>query len=367
MLRLLIADDEKNARDKMSHCIDRLQNGLTIIGSTSDGYETYNKILELQPDIVLIDIEMPGLTGLEVIRKVRDAELPTVFIIISSYSEFAYAQEAIRLNVEEYLLKPFLPADVCRAVYKAAEHIQSVNMLPLLPGVLPTPENQTVSFSDRMKSPIVYPFELERELLHILQLENNLDEINACLNSFISFVHKDNSDETARMNCYVILYVELHRFVMSLGGDFASLKSSLNKNVSSPIYETENTLRRLCYEIHDRLVNKKSTGTIISTAVKYIEEYYAKNISLDEVANYIGVSPSYLSSQFSQILHLHFTDYIHKIRIHHAMELIKNQPYLKGYEIGELVGYKSFKYFSQSFRKVTGLTISQYRQQIDTQ
>ena len=64
MLRLLIADDERKARDNMIRCIDHLQNGFTVLSAASDGPESYEKILALRPDIVLIDIEMPGMTGL---------------------------------------------------------------------------------------------------------------------------------------------------------------------------------------------------------------------------------------------------------------------------------------------------------------
>lgn len=120
MLRLLIADDEKDARDKTVRCIDKLQNGFTVVGTASDGYEAYQQICTLRPDIVLIDIAMPGLSGLDVIKRVKKEALPAVFIIISSYQEFSYARDALRLEVEDYLLKPFLPADVCNAVYKAA-------------------------------------------------------------------------------------------------------------------------------------------------------------------------------------------------------------------------------------------------------
>lgn len=367
MLRVLVADDEKNARDRMIRCVDKFQNGLTIVGTASDGYETYDKIISLCPDIVLIDIEMPGMSGLDVIRKIREAKLPTVFIIISSYNEFSYAQEALRLNVEEYLLKPFLPADVCRAVYKAAEHIQTVKMLPHLKGVLPIPENQFLSFDERMKSPVVYPFTLENDILHSLQSVTTLEQIDSCLNAFIAAVHENNAPETAIMNCYVILYVELHRFIMNLGSDFDFLNSSLNRDIRDPIIEIEKTLRSLCYEIYNLLSGKQSSGKIVPVAIKYIDEYYSKDLSLGEVANYIGVSPSYLSDQFSQVMNIHFVDYIHKVRINHSMELMKSQPYLKGYEVGEMVGYNSFKYFSHVFRKVAGITISQFRKQIEVE
>lgn len=117
MLKILVVDDEKQARDNMIHCINVATNGFEIIGAAADGSEALEMIRQTQPDIVLIDIQMPGISGLDVIAEARKEDLPVTFIIISSYSEFSFAQEAIRLGVFEYLLKPFMPADVCAAVY----------------------------------------------------------------------------------------------------------------------------------------------------------------------------------------------------------------------------------------------------------
>ena len=62
-------------------------------------------------------------------------------------------------------------------------------------------------------------------------------------------------------------------------------------------------------------------------------------------------------------MNLHFVDYIHKIRIDAAKDLLRKQPYLKGYELAEMVGYPSIKYFSEIFKKTTGITFNSYRAQ----
>ena len=110
MFRLIIADDEMDARDNMIACIDWAANGLEIVGTAGDGLSALNLILREQPDLVLIDIRMPGLSGIDVIKRIREnMENPPAFIIVSGYDEFVYAQEAINLGVVCYLLKPFLP------------------------------------------------------------------------------------------------------------------------------------------------------------------------------------------------------------------------------------------------------------------
>lgn len=359
MLRLLIADDEREARDNMIRCIDHLQNGFTVLGVASDGPESYEKILALRPDIVLIDIEMPGMTGLEVIREIRKKDLPVVFIIISSYNDFSYAQDALRLDVEDYLLKPFLPADLYAAVYKAAEHIKGLKQLPeeLFP---PAREMQSMPRWDRMRPLISYPFQQEKELVQGLFVPGS--DIRPLYQAFIEQVQQQNKSRVSMINCYIILYVELQRQSESCD-EVHTLDVSVLMADTAPVQAFEQLLWRLCQTLQNRRSSGRAAESVIASAVRYIETHYAEKLTLNEVANYIGVTPSYLSSQFSQIMNLHFVDYIHKIRIDAAKDLLRKQPYLKGYELAEMVGYPSIKYFSEIFKKTTGITFNSYRAQ----
>ena len=107
MIKVLIADDERIIREGLAFGIDWHTLGMTVIGLAGDGREAYNKIMSEQPDLVIIDIRMPEMTGLEVIKSIRsDCEKNVSFIILSGYSEFSYAQEGISYGVSEYILKP---------------------------------------------------------------------------------------------------------------------------------------------------------------------------------------------------------------------------------------------------------------------
>ncbi|GEM_PF-48151 len=106
MIKLLIADDEKIIRETISTAIDWNSLGIELIGKAANGIEAYNTILDEYPDIVLTDIKMPGLTGLELIERIKKINHDTEFIILSGYDEFKYAQEAMRYGVKNYLLKP---------------------------------------------------------------------------------------------------------------------------------------------------------------------------------------------------------------------------------------------------------------------
>lgn len=106
MLKLIIADDERIIRESISTLIDWNSLGIELIGLCSDGIEAYNMILDECPDIVLTDIRMPGLSGLELIERISQTDLNIQFILLSGFGEFEYAKQAMRFRVHHYLLKP---------------------------------------------------------------------------------------------------------------------------------------------------------------------------------------------------------------------------------------------------------------------
>jgi len=105
MLKLLIAEDEDIIRKGLAYTVDWLSIGYVLVGEACNGEEGVEKILELQPDVVLADIIMPKLNGLEMIRKAQE-HLRFKSVILTSYAEFDYAKEAIELKAYEYLMKP---------------------------------------------------------------------------------------------------------------------------------------------------------------------------------------------------------------------------------------------------------------------
>ena len=106
METVFIADDEQVIRDGLKQIIDWESFGFTVCGDAANGEEALAKILELNPSLVLIDIRMPKMHGIDVIEAARAKGFNGKIIIISGYSDFKYAQEAIRYGVQYYLTKP---------------------------------------------------------------------------------------------------------------------------------------------------------------------------------------------------------------------------------------------------------------------
>ncbi len=106
MDRVIIADDEETIRNGLENLINSYDIGLNVIKKCKDGKESIEAIEKYKPEIIIMDINMPHINGLDVIDKVKDISPYSKIIIISGYDKFEYAQKAIELGVFNYLLKP---------------------------------------------------------------------------------------------------------------------------------------------------------------------------------------------------------------------------------------------------------------------
>lgn len=121
MLKVLIADDEIKVSKLILHLVQWEELGMEVIGTVNDGVETFELILEKQPDIVITDIRMPGMDGIELVEKATkemESSKKVFFVIISGYSQFEYAQQAVKLGVEDYLLKPIKKKELEAVLHK---------------------------------------------------------------------------------------------------------------------------------------------------------------------------------------------------------------------------------------------------------
>ncbi|KAB8130996.1 response regulator [Gracilibacillus oryzae] len=106
MLKVLFIDDEPIIREGLCSIIDWKEHGYRIIGTAKNGKEGLQYIQKLKPDVVFVDIKMPGLSGIEMVAQAKQMGSSARFVVLSGYSDFTYAQELIRLGIESYLLKP---------------------------------------------------------------------------------------------------------------------------------------------------------------------------------------------------------------------------------------------------------------------
>lgn len=105
-LRVLLVDDEIMIREGFKRLFDWEAHDCEVVGEAADGMEALTKIDELQPDLAIMDINIPIMNGLKVIQLSRIKHPDMAFVIVSGYDDFAYCREALRLQITDYILKP---------------------------------------------------------------------------------------------------------------------------------------------------------------------------------------------------------------------------------------------------------------------
>ncbi len=114
MYNVMLVDDEEEVRIAIEKKINWGELGFNVVGTAGNGYDALEMALERRPDVVMTDINMPFMNGLEFSKQLK-AELPsTKFVILSGYDEFEYAKEAIEISVVEYILKPVNSDELCQ-------------------------------------------------------------------------------------------------------------------------------------------------------------------------------------------------------------------------------------------------------------
>lgn len=124
MMKLLLVDDEFYFREYLKNCIDWKSLECQIVGEASDGEDALNLAREKHPDIILLDINMPCVDGIEFSRIISKEQPNSRIIIVSGHSEFQYAQKAMKYGVKSYLLKPLDEEELCQTIRELKADIQ---------------------------------------------------------------------------------------------------------------------------------------------------------------------------------------------------------------------------------------------------
>lgn len=131
MIRVVIVEDEMLVKKGLLLTTDWEGFGCEVVGEASNGVEGVEVIAKLRPHIVITDIRMPGLDGIQMIEALS-GKVDAEYIIISGYSEFEYARQAVRLGVKDYLIKPINDDELADAIRKACHAVKNKNKINLM-------------------------------------------------------------------------------------------------------------------------------------------------------------------------------------------------------------------------------------------
>jgi len=120
---ILLVDDETAVREGIRSRTPWERYNFRVVGEAGNGIEALELVEELHPDVVVTDIRMPYLDGIELIQKIRLSHPTTTLVILSGYDEFTYAQQAMRYDVNEYVLKPVSVEDLCNLLKRLGKHL----------------------------------------------------------------------------------------------------------------------------------------------------------------------------------------------------------------------------------------------------
>jgi len=401
MWKLLIADDEPKIRRGLAKVLPWEELGIELVGEAENGLQALELAAERKPDILFVDICMPFVDGLEFIERLRQTLERSIVIVISGHDEFRYAQQAVKLHVFEYMLKPVMKSKLETVVRKAISElelerdkeqklewmdqqlktnsvaIRDTFLLKWLEGIIAPEEihNQTaflrlgwVDAVGMIAFKVIHNVESgkamrvwDRDLLEFA-LKNITEDLLAGNGAGNHVVLNDKKGQIIVMGC-----IESYNEWLKLGQKIQDkMEALLEKTIifEQQAVESIEEFPKLYRTLSRELGSKGSLSPIVILTKKFIDRnFYMPSLTLGDVAEGVQVSPTYLSKQLKRELGLSFIDYLTEVRIRKAIQLMSD-PLFKVYEIAEKVGYSSQHYFSSAFKKVTGTSPMVYKKGI---
>lgn len=334
MLSVYIVDDEKLIRDGMKKLLKWEEYGFFICGEAGNGRDALERILELRPDIVLTDLRMPAKDGLSLAADLSQTVPSTEVVIITGYDEFEYAKEAVRRGVFDYLLKPVSQHELLDTMLRLKQKIQ----------------NRGIS----------YPFEEEEQLLQAIRDNNNKSAVLALDSMF----HKFHAAMARKSEIYKIcqkILTELDiTYRATRGPKAVAVRPEPAEDCSAE--ELEQAFRGYVEKIFI-FSSVDSSDLLVEKLKRYLENHYQENISLKMLEDEFYFNASYISRIFKIKTGENYSDYLLKLRIDRAKELLESSNYSIR-QISEMVGFSSSKYFSKVFKDMEGRQPVSYRNEV---
>lgn len=384
-MNILVVDDEDIIRSGIERTIRRSFPEYRVFLATNPE-EAVHLLRSKAIDLVLTDVLMPGMTGLELMEISRKKHAHVKWVVISAHSEFAYAREAVRLGARDYLLKPIgkdslidmigtLGDEIAKENEWSKEaHLLKSNLRFLreavfsrwasgldLGGIDPTPFTEHHPHFHlvliRMESdrPVkLEHFIVENVLSELIEAEGMGFVASIDTKSLIGLITL--ADEAGLHRLIEQLRIHLKRYVKI---PFQILHTDRITDFNEVPAKVQHMHKAAASQVYEHYAS--SGDQSIAVALQYIKAHFQSELTLEKVAAIVYLNPVYFSQLFKQKTGTGFKEYITHLRLERSMELLRTTE-LKISDISERVGYPDVRHFSQIFRKKSGVTPSEYRQ-----
>ena len=360
MYKAVIIDDEPWTREVIKALADWEGLGLEVAGEASDGEFGLELIRQTNPDIILTDVKMPHLNGIDLIDTLRKEDNNAQVIFISGYDDYSYIRSALKLDALDYLLKPIKPEELNKQLSSCVE---------MLSGRAETRNDNRSLESGFLDAVWAAKYYLLRDNLcdslnsmDIMIIKHKCDEIY----QLVVNNEGQNPSKGIIICLYYTLMNTLEHFILSRE---MNPREILNKKETSFVFSSDCSLKEMMEFVQNlycassdqmQQYNRNRNRLDISKIKKYVEDHYTEGITLELTAAIFYVSKEYLSKSFKAAIGKGFLAYLTELRMERAKELIQDYKVpLK--EVAELVGYVEQAHFYKTFKKYYGKTPGEMR------
>lgn len=340
MKKILIVDDEYFEREAFKMIIEDSAHGFGVVGEAENGLEAVAFIEKNDVDIVFMDIQMPLMNGIDAAKRIKEIKPRVIIIMLTAYSEFDLVQRALKLHVDDYLLKPSRPEVIMEALASAVKL-----------GLEKSQEKQ--GNTQELKAMLRRRF-----------ISGDYIDTKRLIGEILHRHHYSVEEEIEDMKEILSLVDQVaEHYKIDIQRNSQALAREKLKAVSKKD-EYYNLIDYLVEELFELIIRDKLAvyPKEMDYALQFIEKNVSKRITLEDVASYMNISPHYFSKLFKNEVGINFIDYITERKIVKSKELIcqTSEPINNiAYELG----FNEANYFSKVFKKIAGISPSEYRKQ----
>ncbi|WP_303193766.1 response regulator transcription factor [Ruthenibacterium lactatiformans] len=346
-MKVLIVDDEILVRKGLVMSIPWDSLGFLQIFEASNGREALSVAVQEKPDLIVTDIRMPQMDGLELIEHVRSNKIHSIIICLSCLNDSEYIRKAMRFDgAIDYIPKLSMTSEelveVIRRAFETSDFAAAQN---------PPIQNAGSMFDFEQRFLIT-------ELLQTNDIDATLNELDRMLKLSSKLIFRDCILPEV-FALYASVYKDLQQDLYETRVNRQPILSYVENSDLAVIQEVGHVVVKSVFNRYNEQLQKRY-GREIALAITYLHQNYRLNISQEDVAQCISLNSSYFSKFFKKQTGQSYINFLNSLRMTKACFYLDESDYSVA-KISEQVGFINESYFSRLFKNLTGYSPMAYR------